>query len=217
MIQLLLVDDHALVREGLKQLFALTSDIVIAAEAINGSQLLEALQTQRFDVVLLDITMPGISGPDLIARIKAREDAPPVLILSMHNEPQIARRALAAGADGYLTKDNNPDVLLAAVRKVASGGRFIDPALAQSIALEITQPSGPRPLHEYLTERELQIFTLLARGTSVNDIAEQLAISNKTVSTHKARLMEKMGLANQAELIHYAIRHRLIDDSAAPG
>jgi DNA-binding NarL/FixJ family response regulator len=211
MIQLLLVDDHALVREGLKQLFALTSDIVIAAEAINGSQLLEALQTQRFDVVLLDITMPGISGPDLIARVKAREDAPPVLILSMHNEPQIARRALAAGAAGYITKDNNPEVLLAAVRKVASGGRFIDPVLAQSIALEITQPGNPRSPHEHLTDRELQIFTLLARGTSVNDIAEQLAISNKTVSTHKARLMEKMDLASNADLVRYALHHRIIE------
>jgi len=211
MIQLLLVDDHALVREGLKQLFALTSDIVIAAEAINGSQLLEALQTQRFDVVLLDITMPGISGPDLIARIKAREDAPPVLILSMHNEPQIARRALAAGAAGYITKDNNPEVLLAAVRKVASGGRFIDPVLAQAIALEITQPGSPAALHEHLTDRELQIFTLLARGTSVNDIAEQLVISNKTVSTHKARLMEKMGLASNADLVRYALHHRIIE------
>ena len=211
MIQLLLVDDHALVREGLKQLFALTSDIVIAAEAINGSQLLEALQTQRFDVVLLDITMPGISGPDLIARIRAREDAPPVLILSMHNEPQIARRALAAGAAGYLTKDNNPEVLLAAVRKVASGGRFIDPVLAQSIALEITQPGSPAALHEHLTDRELQIFTLLARGTSVNEIADQLVISNKTVSTHKARLMEKMNLASNADLVRYALHHRIIE------
>ena len=211
MIQLLLVDDHALVREGLKQLFALTSDIVIAAEATNGSQLLEALQTQRFDVVLLDITMPGISGPDLIVRVKAHANAPPVLILSMHNEPQIARRALAAGAAGYLTKDNNPEVLLAAVRKVASGGRFIDPVLAQSIALEITQPGSPAALHEHLSDRELQIFTLLARGTSVNDIADQLVISNKTVSTHKARLMEKMNLASNADLVRYALHHRIIE------
>jgi len=209
-IQVLLVDDHALVREGLKQLFGLTSDIAVAAEATNGSQLLEALRTQHFHIVLLDMTMPGISGPDLIARIKAQGGSPPVLILSMHNEPQIARRALAAGADGYITKDNEPDVLLAAVRKVAAGGRFIDPALAQSIALEITQPSGPRPLHEYLTERELHIFTLLVRGTSVNDIAEQLAISNKTVSTHKARLMEKMGLASTADLVRYAVTHGLL-------
>ncbi|HSV54134.1 MAG TPA: response regulator transcription factor [Burkholderiaceae bacterium] len=133
-IKVLLVDDHALVREGLKQLFSLTSDICVAAEAINGSQLLEALHNQHFDIILLDMTMPGISGLDLIARIKARTDAPPMLILSMHNELQIARRALAAGAAGYITKDNNPEILLAAVRKIAGGGRFNDPVLTHSMS-----------------------------------------------------------------------------------
>ena len=119
---LLLADDHALVREGLKQLFALTTDIRVESEATNGAQVLEALRQQKFDLVLLDMTMPGISGPDLIARIRVQEGAPPVLVLSMHNEPQIARRALTAGASGYLTKDNNPEVLLAAVRRVAGAG-----------------------------------------------------------------------------------------------
>ena len=211
MIQLFLVDDHALVREGFKQLFSRTPDIQVAAEATNGSQLLEMLHDRHFDVILLDMTMPGISGTDLIARVKAGAHAPPVLILSMHNEPQIARRALAAGAAGYITKDNNPEVLLNAVRKVAAGERYIDPTLAQALALELTLPSGPRPPHESLTDRELQIFTLLASGASVNNIADQLAISNKTVSTHKARLMEKMGLASNVDIVRYAMQHGLLE------
>lgn len=210
MIRLLLTDDHALVREGLKQLFALTGDIVVSAEATNGTQLLEALRRERVDLVLLDMTMPGISGPELIARILAHDHPPPILVLSMHNEPQIARRALAAGAAGYLTKDNNPELLLAAIRRVAGGGRFLDPALAEAMAFEASG-STPAPDHGSLTDREFQIMGLLARGQGVNEIADQLAISNKTVSTHKARLMEKMGFASSADLVRYALDHRLID------
>ena len=202
MIRLLLCDDHALVREGLKQLFSLTSDIVVAAEAANGIQVLDALRRERFDLALLDMTMPGISGPELITRIQNLDQKPPILILSMHNEPQIARRALAAGASGYLTKDNNPDVLLAAVRKVAGGGRYLDPPLAEAMVFENAAPS-----HDVLSDRELQVFALLAKGLSVNDIATRLSISNKTVSTHKARLMEKMGFICNADLVRYAVSH----------
>jgi len=209
MIRLLLADDHALVREGLKQLFALTGQIVVAAEATNGNQVLDALRNERFDLVLLDMTMPGIVGPDLIARIRARDDAPPILVLSMHNEAQIARRALAAGAAGYLTKDNNPDILLAAIAKVAAGGRFLDPTLAEALAFEATSPHTT-PHHERLSNREFEILCLLAAGAGVNDIATRLAISDKTVSTHKARLMEKMGFANNAELVKYALGQGLI-------
>jgi DNA-binding NarL/FixJ family response regulator len=213
MIRILLCDDHALVREGLKQLFSLTSDIVVAAEAANGIQVLDALRRDRFDLVLLDMTMPGVSGPELITRILNLDVHPPILILSMHNEPQIARRALAAGAAGYLTKDNNPDVLLAAVRKVAGGGRYLDPPLAEAMVFESTAPS-----HETLSERELQVFALLARGLSVNDVAARLGISNKTVSTHKARLMEKMGFTCNADLVRYAVSHELaVNDSGFVG
>lgn len=208
---LLLADDHALVREGLKQLFALTTDIRVGAEATNGAQVLEALRQQKYDLVLLDMTMPGISGPDLISRVRTHEDAPPVLVLSMHNEPQIARRALAAGASGYLTKDNNPEVLLAAVRRVASGGRYLDAVLAEAMAFENTAAVNTRPPHEALSDRELQVFSLLAKGMGVNEIAQELSISNKTVSTHKARLMEKLGLATTADIVRYAITHALLD------
>ena len=211
MIRLLLADDHVLVREGLKQLFALTSDLHVAAEASNGAQVLDLLRQERFSIILLDITMPGICGPDLIERIRTRDNPPPILVLSMHNEPQIARRALGAGAAGYLTKDNDPKTLLTAIRKVAAGGRFLAPSLAEALAFEASSSSPSNTSHEQLSDREFQIFTLLARGIGVNEIARQLAISNKTVSTHKARLMDKMGLASNADLVRYAITQGLIE------
>ncbi|MFZ2267267.1 MAG: response regulator transcription factor [Azonexus sp.] len=210
-IRILIADDHGLVREGLKQLFALTSDIVTAHEATNGSQVLEALEHENFDLLLLDMSMPGISGAELIARIVSRPAPPPILVLSMHNEAQIARRALIAGATGYLTKDNNPEVLLGAIRKLANGGRFLDAALAEAMAFESTAPARPRRPDEILSEREYQVFLLLAKGSAINDIAAQLSISSKTISTHKARLMEKMGFANSADLVRYAISHGLLD------
>ncbi|MFZ2267266.1 MAG: response regulator transcription factor [Azonexus sp.] len=209
MIRLLLADDHALVREGLKQLFALTADLEVAAEASNGGQVLDILRNGQFSIVVLDMTMPGICGPDLIQRIRAGDNPPPILVLSMHNEPQIARRALASGAAGYLTKDSDPETLLAAIRKVAAGGRFLGPALAEALAFETT--GSPGNSHEQLTDREFQILNLLAHGHSVNKIADQLAISAKTVSTHKARLMEKMGFASNADIVRYAISQGLVD------
>lgn len=214
LIRLLLADDHALVREGLKHLFSVTTDIIVADEATNGAQVLNILQneqSERFDLVLLDLTMPGIAGPDLISQIQTLELPPPILVLSMHNDPQVARRALVAGANGYLTKDNNPDVLLGAIRKIASGGRYLDPVLAETMAFEATVPACRRPVHESLSDRELQVFSLLVKGLTVNDIAAQLAISNKTISTHKSRLMDKMGLVNNTDLIRYALSHEMTD------
>lgn len=210
MIRILLADDHALVREGLKQLFSLTPDFQVAAEASNGMQVLEFLRKERFSIAILDMTMPGISGPDLISRIQSGDHPPPILVLSMHDEAQIARRALAAGAAGYLTKDSAPETLLAAVRKVASGGRFLTPSLAEAVAFDAIN-SGPGASHEQMTEREFQIFSLLARGNGVNEIASRLAISSKTVSTHKARLMEKMGFTCNADIVRHAISHGLVD------
>jgi DNA-binding NarL/FixJ family response regulator len=209
MIRLLLADDHALVREGLKQLFALTTDISVAAEATNGAQVLDALRRQPVDLLLLDMTMPGISGPDLITRVVAQEPHPPILVLTMHNEPQIARRALGAGASGYLTKDSDPALLLSAIRKVASGGRFIDPTLAESMVFN-NGGAAAENSHEHLSDREFQILCLLAKGVGVNDIATQLSISNKTVSTHKARLMEKMRFTSNADLVRYAVSKDLV-------
>ncbi|WP_024303208.1 response regulator transcription factor [Pseudogulbenkiania sp. MAI-1] len=209
MIHLLLADDHTIMREGLKQLFGLVADIKVVGEATNGREVIDRLRQGDMDLLLLDISMPGTSGEDLIARIRAHHPALPILVLSMHNEPQIARRALQAGASGYLTKDRDPETLIAAIRRVAAGGRFIDPLLAEQMAFE---SSGviERPTHHHLTPREFQVLRLLSQGVSVNDIAAHLTISNKTVSTHKARLMEKMGFTSNAELVRYAITHQLI-------
>jgi DNA-binding NarL/FixJ family response regulator len=209
MIRVLMADDHALVREGLKQLFALGSEMVVSAEATDGASVLALLGQTQFDLVLLDMTMPGISGADLITQICALDEAPPILVLSMHNEVQMARRALAAGASGYLTKDSQPDVLIDAMRKVASGARFIDPSLAQRMVFESGEVAQ-RPPHERLSEREFQILQLLLNGLSVNDIADQLSISNKTVSTHKARLMQKMKFQTNTDLMRYAFVHGLV-------
>ena len=197
-------------REGLKQLFALANDIRIAGEALNGGQVLDLVRQDSFDLIVLDMTMPGISGVDLIARIRAHVPLLPILVLSMHNEPQIAWRALKAGASGYLTKDNDPETLLAAVRKIASGGRFIDAALAEQMVFDTNSPSQQLQ-HEQLSDREFQILRLLACGMSVNEIASELAISNKTVSTHKARLMQKMDFRSNAELVRYALAQGLVE------
>jgi len=210
MIRLLLADDHALVREGLKQLFTLTPDLEVAAEASNGAQVLDILRREHFSLLVLDMTMPGISGPELIQRIQAGDNPPPILVLSMHNEPLVARRALAAGAAGYLTKDSAPETLISAVRKVAAGGRFLAPALAEAMAFE-TSGNGQECSHEQLTDREFQILGLLAHGNSINQIADELAISAKTVSTHKARLMEKMGFASNADIVRYALSQGLVE------
>lgn len=208
MIRIFIADDHAIVREGLKQLFGL-SDLALAGEASSGAQLLESLRQIPADLLLLDMTMPGINGVELIERVRAQAPQLPILVLSMHNEPQIARRALAAGAAGYCTKDSDPEVLLAAMRKVASGGRFIDPGLAEVMAFDTGKHEQYRPV-ELLSEREYQILRLLVQGRSVNEVAAELIISNKTVSTHKARLMQKLNLQNNAELIRFGVEQHLI-------
>ncbi|SFB16685.1 two component transcriptional regulator, LuxR family [Pseudomonas sp. NFIX10] len=209
MIRLMVADDHTIMREGLKQLFALVKDIAVVAEAENGAQVLELLRHTEIDVLLLDMTMPGSSGEDLIGRIHAHYPKLPMLILSMHNEAHIAQRALRAGASGYMTKDRDPEALLAAIRKVNTGARYLDPQLAEQIAL---QSSGvtPENASQSLTSREFQILRMLAQGLSVNQIAEQLVISNKTVSTHKTRLMEKMCFATSTDLVRYALNEGLV-------
>lgn len=210
MIRVMLADDHAIVREGIKQLLSLVDDVDVVAEAVDGGDVMESLRGGGIDLLLLDMTMPGICGDDLIARVRAQYANLPILILSMHNESQIAHRALKAGANGYITKDSDPHTLLAAIRKVALGGRCIDSAIAEQIAFAISGPSATVG-HDKLTSRELHILRLLARGTSVNDIADQLSISNKTVSTHKARLMEKMGFSSNADIVKYAVAHGLTE------
>lgn len=206
MIRLMLADDHAIVRSGLKQLFSLSSDLQVVAEAVDGAQLLELLRRELPDLLLLDINMPGLSGPDLIVRLKSHWPALPILVLSMHNEPQVAARVLKAGANGYVTKDSEMDVLLGAIRRVAGGGRYIVPELAEKLVFEQSL-AGDRPAHAALSDRELEVARLLVAGRGVNEIAVELCISNKTVSTHKTRLMEKLNLGSTAELVRYAIEH----------
>lgn len=206
MVRILIADDHAIVREGLKQLFALYDDIVVVGEASNGIQVLEALQVGGVDLLLLDMTMNGLSGADLINSVCLLENHPPILVLSMHNEPQVARSALTAGAAGYLTKDSGYEVLVDAIRRVAAGGRFVDHALAEKLALD-GNASAPALLHECLSVREMLVFRMISSGQSLNSIAIELGISNKTVSAHKARLMEKMGFVSNVQLMRYAIDH----------
>jgi DNA-binding NarL/FixJ family response regulator len=206
MIRLLIVDDHVLMREGLKQLFEGESDIVVSAEAGSGEEALTILQNQMLDLVLLDITIPGIHGAELITKIRECPNSPPILVLSMHNEPQIAKRKLKAGASGYMTKDSSPKDLLEAIRKVAFGGRHIAPDIAEKIAFEVSV-AAPLVPHELLSGRELLILRMLANGKKVNEIALELDISSKTVSTHKARLMRKMHIDSDIKLMQYTIAH----------
>ncbi|EZH81065.1 LuxR family transcriptional regulator [Ectopseudomonas composti] len=203
MIDLIIADDHTIMREGLKRLFELDKEIRIIAEAANGTQTLEQLRNFPVNLLLLDISMPGLSGEALISRIHHQYPTLPILVLSMHCDPQLAIRVLRAGATGYITKSQPPETLISAVRKVESGARYIDPELLEQIALSSLKPvsrCGP----DSLTNREFQIMRLLADGLSVNKVAQQLMISNKTVSTHKINLMEKMGFSSNADLIKYA-------------
>lgn len=209
MIRVLVAEDHTIVREGIKQLIGLAKDMQVVGEAANGEQLLDSVRHTRCDVVLLDISMPGVSGLEAIPRIRALHDAPAILMLSMHDEAQMAARALKAGAAGYATKDSDPALLLAAIRRVAGGGRYIDPALADRMVFEVGLTES-RPLHTLLSEREFSVFERLAQGANVNDIAQQLALSSKTISTHKARLMQKLKVNSLAELVKYAMEHKLI-------
>lgn len=212
MIRILLADDHAIVREGLKQLLQLQVDIRVAAEATTGDEVEALLRREAVDLLMLDMSMPGLSGEPLIVRVHAGYPSLPILVLSMLNEPQVARRALQAGARGYVTKDQSPDVLLTAIRKVAAGGRFIDPTLAEQLIFDLPGAvSGRGPL----SEREFEILGYLAKGVSINEIASLLGISNKTVSTHKTRLMEKMGFASNADLVRYVLIQEL--GPGAPG
>lgn len=210
--EILLADDHAIIRDGLRQILAETRDLVVAGEAANGQQLLEKLGQRSWDALVLDISMPGRNGLDLLRQIKADYPAMPILILSMHQEEQYAVRALQAGAAGYLTKESDTELLVAVVRKIANGGMYISPAVAEMMARNLGQRRVELP-HLLLSQREYQVFMMIISGRGATDIAGELSLSVKTVSTHKARIMQKMGMVNAAELIHYAIAHRLVDES----
>ncbi|MEN9358176.1 MAG: hypothetical protein RL695_2347, partial [Pseudomonadota bacterium] len=210
-LQILIADDHAILRGGLKQIIATTSDIVVAAEAASAAETLHIcrLQADTLDLLLLDITLPDISGIELIPRLRADHPNLPILVLSMHNERQIVSRAIKSGAAGFVTKDAHPEVLLTAIRKVAAGGRFVDPALVETMVFTGNAPDEDVAPHELLSEREYQILKLIAAGHKLNDIALDLNLSPKTVSTYKLRLMQKLAIDNNADLYRYALQQNI--------
>lgn len=210
MIKVLIADDHTILRAGLKLMLSEYPDIRVGGEAGNGFEVLAMVQAEPWDVLMLDMTIPGKSGIELIKQIKLLAPRLPILVLSMHKEDVFAVRALKAGASGYLCKDNAEDQLVAALRKVAAGGMYITAAAAEKLALDALQGNrGDVPPHTRLSDREYQIFQALAGGASVSDIAQTLNLSVKTVSTHKTHVMEKMGCGSIADLVRYAIEHEL--------
>lgn len=208
-IHVLIADDHAIVRQGLKQILSDTEDLVVAGEADDGVEALQLARQQQWDVFLLDISMPNRNGIDTLKQLKKEFPRLPVLILSMHPEEQYAVRAIQSGAAGYLTKQSATAELVAAIRKVARGEKYISPALASRLAEVIA--SGERPPLEKLSDREHEVLRLIASGKTLTQVAEALNLSVATVSTYRARLLEKLGLKSTAELIHYGLRHGLVE------
>ncbi|MFA6014658.1 MAG: response regulator transcription factor [Gallionellaceae bacterium] len=210
MIRILIADDHIIVREGLKQLLSEVPDFSVAGEAANGLETIKQLRNHTFDVLLTDMSMPGRSGIELIKQVRNENPKLAILVLSMHKEKQYAVRALKAGAQGYLTKESAPDLLVSAIRKVAGGGMYISAEVAERLALELSDKHDDTH-HSLLSDREHQIFILIVAGKPIGGIADDLSLSVKTVSTHKTRILQKMKMSSSAELIHYAIRHKLIE------
>ncbi len=211
MIRVLIADDHPIVRQGLKQILADTNDIDVAGEAGSGREVLGMLPTLRCDVIILDLSMPDANGLDLMKQIKIEKPAIPILILSIHPEEQYAIRTLRAGASGYLTKGSAPDELVSAVRKISGGGRYITASLAEKLAAELQSPSGAKVPHELLSDREYEVFHLIAKGATPAEIAKKLSLSPKTVSTYRMRIIEKTGLKTNAELMRYAFDNNLAE------
>jgi len=208
MTHVLIADDHAIVREGLKRILEGQDAIEIAGEATNGHEVLDQVRRGGFDILLLDLSMPGRSGIELIKQVKEESPKLRVLVLTMHEEDQYAVRAIRAGASGYLTKESAPGQLVSAIRRLAEGRLYISPSVAEQLALDI-QPRSDEEPHKHLSDREFEVFQLLVAGRSISDIATQLHLSVKTVSTHKTRILQKMGASSVADLVRYAIRHRI--------
>ena len=208
-IRVLVVDDHAVVRRGLRQLIEETSDMVVTGEAGNGREAMELVRSNEFDVAVLDINMPGQDGLDTLRQLKAESRELPVLVLSMHSEDVYAVRVVSSGAGGYMCKESAPDELVSAIRKIAAGGRYVSPRLGELLLNRIHTPEGA-PLHAALSDRELQVLCLLSSGKTVGEIAEELALSVKTISTYRARILQKMHMRTNSELTQYAIREALV-------
>jgi len=204
-----IADDHAIVREGLRRILAAAASIEVVGEGKDSREVLDAVRAGGFDVLLLDLQMPGRSGVDLIKQVRSERPALRILVLSMHDEQQYAERAIRAGAAGYLTKDTAAKQLVAAIDRVAAGGMYITTAAAEALALRLQTPNEDLP-HQRLTDREYEVLRLLAAGESVSGIAERLHLSVKTISTHKTHVLEKMRLGSLAELVRYAIEHDLL-------
>jgi DNA-binding NarL/FixJ family response regulator len=205
----MVADDHAIVREGLKQILAETPDIVVVGEAGNAQEVLGQVQENELDLVLLDIAMPGRGGLDILKQLKIERPELPVLMLSMYPEEQYAVRALKAGACGYVTKASAPEELIAAIRKVSKGRRYVSSSLAETLAVYL-ETDAEKPIHELLSDREYQVMVMIASGKTVTQIADELSLSVKTISTHRARTLKKLGMHNNAELTYYAVKHGLV-------
>ena len=209
MIRILISDDHAIVREGIKQILADTNDLVAAGEATNGHEVIELVRRQDWDMVLLDLAMPGKDGLETLKDIKREKPKLPVLVLSIYPEEQYAVRALKAGASGYLTKESAPEELIAAIRKVSQGGKYISSSLAEKLASHL-EVDAEKPVHETLSDREYQVMLMIASGKTVKEIADEMCLSVKTVSTYRVRALSKLGMKNNSEFTYYAIKYGLI-------
>ena len=209
-VRIVLADDHAIVREGLKRIVGDVADFTVAGEAADGTEVMQRVRAHDFDVLVLDLSMPGRSGMELIKLVKAEQPKLRILVLSMHQETQYAVRAIKSGASGYLTKESAPAQLEQAIRKIAGGGAYISAEVAEQLALG-AMPGGDSLPHESLSDREFEVFRLLVDGVAPGEIAAQLHLSVKTVSTHKANLMQKLGVQNTTELVRYALKHGLAD------
>ena len=209
MIQILIVDDHAILRRGLKEILEREFRDVSIGGAGTAEQALTQLESEKWDLVILDITMPGRSGIDVLRHLKALRPNLPVLVLSMHPEDQYGKRVLKAGASGYMNKESAPEELIKAVRKLLSGGRYVSETLAEMLAVDFGRDDGT-PAHERLSDREFEVLRKMASGKTVGQIAQELHLSVPTVSTYRARILEKMGMSNTAELIRYALSHHLV-------
>lgn len=208
MIRVLIADDHGIVREGLKRILADDSEIDTVAEASDGAEAVRLVGKHEPDIVLLDISMPNRSGIDVLGDIRARSRGTRILMLSMHPEDQYAIRCLREGADGYLTKESAPELLIGAIRKIHSGGKYVSPDLAEKLVANLNTDLD-RPAHESLSDRELQVLMMIGAGETVSEIAKHLNVSVKTVSTYRARILEKMGMENNAQLMRYVIENDL--------
>lgn len=207
MIRVLIADDHPIVRKGLRELVASEADMIVAAESGHGLEVLRLIETGQFDVAILDISMPGISGLEILQKVRPERPHLPILVLSGFPETELAVRTIKAGASGYLNKEMAPEELVAAIRMVAAGRKYVSPVVAELLAGSVSR-GGDSP-HDLLSDREYQVMMLLAAGKTVSEIAAEISISVKTVSTYRARILEKMNLRNNAELMLYAVRNNL--------